>query len=136
MIEGIDRRTLGYAITILVVTTTFGLYALPPIGVVLGPLIDYFLTPRILARRGYKSPGAPLWAATVGGVAMLPAIRAGTGTDDVRDFQLYIALAAAFGALLLGVVALRTPLAKLGAIGIGLAFAAGVVAVTLHSQGT
>jgi hypothetical protein len=133
VIEGIDRRTLGYAVSILVVTTALGL-SVGPLGLILGPLIDYFLTPRILARRGYKSPGAPLWSASIGAVAIIPALRSGNIDEAVRDFQFATALAASFGALLLGVVALRTPLAKLGAIGIGLAFAATVVAVTLHSQ--
>ena len=64
MIEDIDRRTLAMASAILVVTTTFGLLAVGPLGVILGPLIDHFLTPRILASREVQEPGR---AAVVGG---------------------------------------------------------------------
>ena len=44
------------------------------------------------------------------------------------------AVAAGVGAIILGVLALRARLAKLGAIGIGLGFAAIVVAIALNSQ--
>ena len=37
MIEDIDRRTLAIASAILVVTTTFGLLAVGPLGIILGP---------------------------------------------------------------------------------------------------
>ena len=136
MIEDIDRRTLAMASAILVVTTTFGLLAAGPLGVLLGPLIDHFLTPRILASRKYKSPGAPLWSAAIGAVAMLPALRSGSSSEDVRNFFAPRAIGAAFGAIILGVIALRTPLAKLGAIGIGLGFAAGAVTIALLAQAT
>jgi hypothetical protein len=134
VIEDIDRRTLAMASAILVITTTIGLFAAGPFGILLGPLVDNFLTPRVLASRKYKSPGAPLWSAAVGAVAMLPAIRSGSSAEDVRNFFVPRAIGAAFGAVILGVIALRTPLAKLGAIGIGLGVAAAVVTIALASQ--
>ncbi len=132
----LDRRTLAMASAILVVTTMAGLLAVGPVGILIGPLIDRFVTPRLLARREYKSPGAPLWSAAIGGVALIPALAAGSDVPETRDVAVLSALSAALGAAILGVLALRTPLAKLGAIGIGLAFAAAVVAIALASQAT
>ena len=63
MIADIDRRTLAIASSILVITTTIGLLAIGPVGIIAGPVIDRFATPRFLASRNYKSPGAPLWSA-------------------------------------------------------------------------
>jgi hypothetical protein len=134
MIEDIDRRTLAMASAILVITTTIGLLVIGPVGIVAGPVIDRFGTPRILSRRKYKSPGAPLWSAAIGGVAMIPAIAAGSDTATARDVAVLSAISAAMGAIILGIIALRTPLAKLGAIGIGLGVAAVVVSLTLASQ--
>jgi hypothetical protein len=134
MIEDIDRRTLAMASAILVITTTIGLLVIGPVGIVAGPVIDRFGTPRILSRRKYKSPGAPLWSAAIGGVAMIPAIAAGSDTANARDVAVLSAISAAMGAIILGIIALRTPLAKLGAIGIGLGVAAVVVSLTLASQ--
>ena len=134
MIADIDRRTLAIASSILVITTTIGLLAIGPVGIIAGPVIDRFATPRFLASRNYKSPGAPLWSAAIGGIAMIPAIAAGSAIAGDRDIAVLSALSAALGAVILGVIALRTPLAKLGAIGIGLGFAAAVVAIALASQ--
>ena len=134
MIEDIDRRTLAIASAILVVTTTVALLVIGPFGIIAGPVVDRFGTPRILSRRGYKSPGAPLWSAAIGGVAMIPAIASGADSADARGVAVLSALAAALGAIILGVAALRTPLARLGAIGIGLGVAAAVVAIALASH--
>jgi hypothetical protein len=132
--EDLDRRTLAMASAILVITTTIGLLVIGPVGIIAGPVIDRFGTPRILSRRKYQSPGAPLWSAAIGGVAMIPAIAAGSGTANARDVAVLSAVSAAIGAIILGVIALRTPLAKLGAIGIGLGVAAVIVSLTLASQ--
>jgi hypothetical protein len=132
VIEDIDRRTLAIASAILVITTTIGLLAIGPVGIIAGPVIDRFGTPRLLARRGYTSPGAPLWSAAIGGVAMIPAIASGGAGG--HSIAVLSALSAAMGAVILGAIALRTPLAKLGAIGIGLGVAAAVVSLTLASQ--
>ncbi len=134
MIEGLDRRTLAMASAILVITTTAGLLLVGPVGILIGPVIDRFATPRILARRNYKSPGAPLWSAAIGGIALIPALAAGSEIANDRAIAVLSALSAALGAVILGILALRTPLAKLGAIGIGLGFAAAVVAIALASQ--
>jgi hypothetical protein len=134
VIEDIDRRTLAIASAILVIATTFGLLTIGPVGIIAGPVIDRFATPRMLSRRGYKSPGAPLWSAAIGGVAMIPAIAAGSSSANARDIAVLSAISAALGAIILGVIALRTPLARLGAIGIGLGIAAIVVALALSSQ--
>jgi len=134
MTEDLDRRTLAIASAILVITTMAGLLAVGPVGIIIGPLIDRFVTPRLLARRNYKSPGAPLWSAAIGGIAMIPALASGSDVADTRDVAVLSALSAALGAVILGILALRTPLAKLGAIGIGLGFAAAVVAIALASQ--
>jgi hypothetical protein len=136
VIEDIDRRTLAMASAILVVTTTIGLLVIGPVGIIAGPVIDRFGTPRILSRRNYKSPGAPLWSAAIGGVAMIPAIASGSNSASARDIAVLSAVSAAIGAIILGIIALRTPLARLGAIGIGLGIAAIVVAVALQSQAT
>jgi hypothetical protein len=129
MIEDINRRTLGIAATILVLTTTAGLLVIGPVGIIAGPVVDRFGTQRFLP--GYRSPGAPLWSAAIGGVAMIPAIASG---GDAQSVAVLSALSAAMGAIILGVIALRTPLARLGAIGIGLGVAAAVVSLTLASQ--
>ncbi len=65
---------------------------------------------------------------------MIPALAAGSDVPGTRDVAVLSALSAALGAVILGILALRTPLAKLGAIGIGLGFAAAVVAIALASQ--
>jgi hypothetical protein len=134
MTEDLDRRTLAIASAILVITTMAGLLAVGPVGIIIGPVVDRFATPRLLARRNYKSPGAPLWSAAIGGIAMIPALAAGSDVPGTRDVAVLSALSAALGAVILGILALRTPLAKLGAIGIGLGFAAAVVAIALASQ--
>ncbi|MDX6377315.1 MAG: hypothetical protein QOE98_1618, partial [Gaiellaceae bacterium] len=74
--------------------------------------------------------------AAIGGVAMIPAIAAGSDIASARDVAVLSAISAAMGAIILGIIALRTPLAKLGAIGIGLGVAAVVVSLTLASQAT
>jgi len=132
--DDIDRRTLAIASSILVITTTMGLLVIGPVGIMVGPVLDRFVTPRLLASRNYKSPGAPLWSAAIGGIAMIPAIAAGSDVPSDRDIAVLSALSAALGAVILGAIALRTPLAKLGAIGIGLGVAAAVVAIALASQ--
>jgi len=63
----LTRTTLGIASAILVVTSFIGLLYAPP-GVIIGPVIDRFITPHLLKRRGYVSPGPPLWAVAVGGL--------------------------------------------------------------------
>lgn len=134
MTPDLDRRTLAIASSVLVMVTALGLFAIGPAGIIAGPVVDRFATQRLLAKRGYKSPGAPLWSAAIGGIAMIPALAAGSEDPGARDIALLSALSAALGAIVLGLLALRSPLAKLGAIGIGLGFAAAVVSITLASQ--
>ena len=98
MIEDIDRRTLAIASAILVIVTTFGLLVIGPVGILAGPLVDRFGTQRLLARRNYKSPGAPLWSAAIGGVAMIPAIASGAEAADDRHVAVLSAVAAGVGA--------------------------------------
>ncbi len=130
----LDRRTVAVAAAILIVTTTFGMLLLGPPGLVLGPLVDRFATTRLLASRGYASPGAPLWSAVIGGVALLPAMAVSNAEAATRDQAVYFAVMAAFGAVILGLIGLRSPHARLGAIGIGLGIAAAVVALALHGR--
>jgi hypothetical protein len=134
MTEELDRRTLAMASAILIITTTAGLLTVGPVGIIIGPVVDRFVTPRILSRRNYRSPGAPLWSAAIGGIALIPAIASGADVAADRDIAVLSAVSAALGAIILGLIALRTPLAKLGAIGIGLGVAAAAVALTLASQ--
>jgi hypothetical protein len=132
--ENLDRRTVAIAAAILIVTTTAGMFTLGSVGLVVGPLVDRFITTRLLASRGYASPGPPLWSAVVGGVALLPAMAAGDADPQTRDQAIFLALSAALGAIVLGAFGIRSPHARLGAIGIGLGIAAFVVAVTLHGR--
>ncbi len=129
----IDRTTLGIASAILIVTSFLGLLFAPP-GIIIGPVIDKFITPHLLAKRGYVSPGPPLWSVAVGGLSFLPALAAGVDDPAARDQALLAAVASGFGAVILGVIAVRGPLRRMGVIGIALGVAAVAFAVVLHAQ--
>src|SRR4051794_41460548 len=73
------------ASAILVVTSLLGLIFVPP-GIIIGPVLDKFITPHLLARRGYVSPGPPLWAVAIGAIGFLPAVAVGAATTTAaRD---------------------------------------------------
>jgi hypothetical protein len=129
----ISRSTLGIASAILVVTSFLGLLFAPP-GIIIGPVIDKFLTPHLLAKRGYESPGPPLWAVAIGGLSFLPALAAGADDPASRDFALLTAVASGFGAVILGLIAVRGPLRRMGLIGIALGVAAVVCAIAVHAD--
>jgi hypothetical protein len=130
----LTRTTLGIASAILVLTSFIGLLYAPP-GVIIGPVIDRFITPHLLKRRGYVSPGPPLWAVAVGGLSFLPALAAGAGaTQADRDFALLTAVATGFGAVILGLIAIRGPLRRMGLIGIVLGVAAVAFAIVVHAS--
>ena len=130
----IRRSTLGIASAILVITSFLGMIFVPP-GIIIGPVIDKFITPHLLAKRGYESPGAPLWSVAVGGLSFLPALAAGAATTPSgRDQALLFALVSGLGAVVLGVAALRGPLRRMCIIGIGLGLGAAVFAVVVHAS--
>ena len=132
----IDRTTLAIASTILVVTSLIGLIFVPP-GIIIGPVLDKFITPHLLRRRGYESPGPPLWAVAMGAIAFLPAVAVGAATTtSARDQALVVAVAVGFGAVLLGAVAMRGPLRRMGMIGIALGVASVILAIAFHAQST
>jgi hypothetical protein len=128
-----SRSTLGIASAILVVTSFLGMIFVPP-GIIIGPVIDKFITPHLLAKRGYESPGPPLWSVAVGGLSFLPALAAGSGTtQNARDQALLFALVSGLGAVVLGVAALRGPLRRMGLIGIALGVGAVAFAIVVHA---
>jgi hypothetical protein len=131
----LSRSTLAIASAILVVTSFLGVLFAPP-GIIIGPVIDKFITPHLLAKRNYVSPGPPLWAVAVGGLAFLPALAAGatSASQAARDQALLSAVAAGFGAVILGIIAVRGPLRRMGLIGIALGVAAVAFAVVLHAN--
>jgi hypothetical protein len=132
--QPIDRLTLGMASAILVVTSLLGLIFVPP-GIIIGPVLDKFITPHLLARRGYVSPGPPLWAVAIGAIGFLPAVAVGAATTTAaRDQALVVAVAVGFGAVLLGAVAMRGPLRRMGLIGIALGVACVGLAIAFHVQ--
>src|SRR4051794_41304034 len=107
------------ASAILVVTSLLGLIFVPP-GIIIGPVLDKFITPHLLARRGYVSPGPPLWAVAIGAIGFLPAVAVGAATTTAaRDQALVVAVAGGLGAVPLGAVAVRGPLRPMGPIGVG-----------------
>jgi hypothetical protein len=128
-----DRTTLAMASTILVVTSFAGLVFAPP-GIILGPVIDKFITPHLLAKRGYVSPGPPLWSVAVGGLSYLFSLAAGVDDAAARDQALLSAIASGFGAVILGLIAVRGPLRRMGLIGIALGVGAVAFAIILHAQ--
>ena len=132
MNEGIDRSTLGIASAILVLTTLAGMLVAAPPGIILGPVVDKFLTPHLLSKRGYVSPGPPLWSVAVGGLALLPALASGSPSEATRDMALVTAVSAGLGAIILGVFALRGRVPRMGAIGIGFGISAVLVSIVLH----
>jgi hypothetical protein len=127
----ISRSTLAIASAILVVTSFLGMIFVPP-GIIIGPVIDKFITPHVLAKRGYESPGAPLWSVAIGGLSFLPALAAGAATPSARDQALLFAIVSGLGAVVLGVAALRGPLRRMGLIGIALGLGAAVFAIAVH----
>ena len=131
----IARSTLGIASAILVVTSFLGLLFAPP-GIIIGPVIDKFLTPHLLAKRNYQSPGPPLWAVAVGGLSFLPALAAGAtnATQSARDLALLSTVASGLGAVILGIIAVRGPLRRMGLIGIALGVAAVAFGIVLHGS--
>ena len=128
-----DRTTLAIASTILVVTSFVGLVFAPP-GIILGPVIDKFITPHLLAKRGYVSPGPPLWSVAVGGLSTCPRWRPASTTPRRATRRCCAAIASGFGAVILGAVAVRGPLRRMGLIGIALGVGAVAFAIVLHAQ--
>jgi hypothetical protein len=132
----VPRRSLVVASAILAVATILGVaFTRSPIGVVAGPVIDMFATPRLLRRAGlhYRSPGAPLWSPVFAAVAVLPALGAivaaaiGSSSDWVTSWWLLANVVAA-PALVLGLVGLRNrPYRRLATSGIGGAVAVGLL---------
>jgi hypothetical protein len=130
----IDRTTLAIASTILIVTSLLGLIFVPP-GIIIGPVLDKFITPHLLRRRGYESPGPPLWAVALGAIGFLPALAVGAATTtSARDQALVVAVGVGFGAVLLGAVAMRGPLRRMGLIGVALGVGSVALAIVFHAQ--
>ena len=70
-----ERLTMLAAGTLCALVSLAGIIALSSPGIVLGPVIDRFISPRLFAAMGrsYTSPGAPLWAASFAGLALIAA---------------------------------------------------------------
>ena len=128
-----DRTTLAIASTILVVTSFAGLVFAPP-GIILGPVIDKFITPHLLAKRGYVSPGPPLWSVAVGGLSYLFSLGGRRRRRRGARPGAASAIASGFGAVILGLIAVRGPLRRMGLIGIALGVGAVAFAIVLHAQ--
>ena len=125
-----DFGTLAFAAALCVGGIFGGLAVAAAPGVILGPLVDAFLSPRLMSRFGktYRSPGAPMWSLGFGLASLLPTVSL---VSRDPDRALVIGLVLGLPAIVLALLSIRRPGARLGLYGAAL----GTIAIAIAEVG-